>query len=188
MKKFIVIAVLVIVLGGAAFLFIGGNAEKPAEMQKASFGTAAQVSDFEIVADANIVTAKQLNGDEDQFDEFLTTDMTNYGDTTLCDITLVTTEGNTAFVVSYTMKNIAQQAETFDEKIYLNYNNGYEYEVSESYYSLGGIDNWHKFTSVTVNPLSTLYCKAYFTVPDEVVNNTAAPLTFAIGNQEYTIR
>ncbi len=71
---------------------------------------------------------------------------------------------------------------------FLNYNNGYEYEVSESYYSLGGIDNWHKFTSVTVNPLSTIYCKAYFTVPDEVANNTAAPLAFVIGNQEYTIR
>ncbi len=189
MKKFIIIAILVIVSAGIAFFFITGNTnDKAEEMQKAAFGAVAQIDDFEIVADANVVTAKQLNGDEDQFNEFLTTDMTNYGDTVLCDITIVPLEGNTLFVASYSIKNIAQQDETFDEKIYLNYNNGYEYEVNESYYSYGENDDWHKFTTVTVNPLTTLFCKAYFTVPDEVVNNTAAPLTFVIGNQEYRIR
>lgn len=141
-----------------------------------------------MTVDSDIVNATQLNGDEDQFEEFLTTDMTNYGDTVLCDVTLVAKDGHIVVVVPYSIKNNGQSEKEFKEKIILNYNNGYEYEANEMYWSMGGIDYWHKYTSIKIDPLTTVMCKATFTVPEEVVNNTEAPLKLIIANQEYTIR
>ena len=162
-----------------------GNAEKN---QPANFDTPSTVNDFELTVSSDIINAEQLNGDEDQFEEFLTTDMTNYGDTVLCDVTLMAKDGHIMVVVPYTIKNIGQSEKEFSEKIILNYNNGYEYEANEMYWSMGGNDDWHKYTSVNVNPLTTLMCKATFTVPEEVVNNIESSLKLIIANQEFTIR
>lgn len=163
------------------------NTKEP-EIVKANFDSSTTLNDFELTVNSAIVTATQLNGDEDQFDEFLTTDMTNYGDTVLCDVTLVAKEGQTMIVVAYSLKNNAQTDKTFSEKVSLNYNNGFEYEAYNKYYSFGGNDDWHEYTDLTINPLTTVMNKVYFTVPEEVANNTSAPLTLVIANQEYTIR
>ena len=185
MKKLLIV-ILVVVLCFGAFAFFGGN--KDIKIEKANFDSVALVDDFELTVDGDIVTANQLNGDEDQFEEFLTTDMTNYGDTTLCDVALVAKEGQTMLVVSYSIKNTSQSEESFNEKVVLNYNDGYEYESTKKYYTFGGTDDWHEYTSLELNPLTTIMCKAYFTVPNEVAENTQAPLKLIISNQEYTIR
>ena len=185
MKKFIIV-ILVIVLCVGAFAFFGGNKEN--KIEKANFDSVAVVDDFELTVDSNIVTANQLNGDEDQFEEFLTTDMTNYGDTVLCDVALVAKEGQTMMVVSYSIKNTSQSEETFNEKVVLNYNDGYEYEATRKYYTFGGTDDWHEYSSIEINPLTSIICKAYFTVPNEVAENTEASLKLVVSNQEYVIR
>ena len=59
------------------------------EIQSAEFDTVFKMDNYEVVVNSDIVIATQLNGDQDQYDEFLTTDMTNYGDDVVCDITLV---------------------------------------------------------------------------------------------------
>ena len=158
------------------------------KIQQANFDTPSNIKDFELTVSSNIVNATQLNGDEDQFEEFLTTDMTNYGDTVLCDVTLMAKDGHIIVVVPYTIKNIGQSEKEFNKKIILNYNNGYEYEANEMYWSMGENDDWHQYTSVNVNPLTTLMCKATFTVPEEVVNNAESSLKLIIANCEYTIR
>lgn len=163
----------------------GGGIKK---IESASFNTPTTVNDFELTVSNDIVNAEQLNGDEDQLEEFLTTDMTNYGEDVLCDITLVAKDGNIMIVVPYSIKNNGQAEKEFNESITLNYNNGYEYEADKMYWSMGGNDDWHEYTSVKLNPLTTIMCKAQFTVPEEVVNNTEAPLKLIIANKEYSIR
>lgn len=111
------------------------------KIQQANFDVPAKISDFELNISSNPVIATQLNDDEDQFDEFLTTDLTNYGETILCDVTIVAKEGKTMFVVSYSIENNSKSNKEFDEKILLNYNNGYEYEAKELYWSMGGTDD-----------------------------------------------
>ena len=162
--------------------------QKPAETQTASFNTNVTTGDFEINVDRDILTATQLNGDNDQYKEFLTTDMTNYGNDVLCDVTLVAKDGYTLAVVDYTIKNIGQDSIKYDDEVTLDYNNGYTYDVAEHYWTIGDNDSWHLFTSVDINPLTTLQCKAEFYVPTEVFDNKTAPLKLTVANCEYTIR
>lgn len=156
--------------------------------QTAEFDSTITTGDFEITVNSDILTATQLNGDTDQYEEFLTTDMTNYGDEVLCDVTLVAKEGYTQVVIQYSVKNIGKEDSVLDESISLNYNDGYTYDVNEQYWIMGETDDWHKFTTVKLSPLSTIQCKAYFYVPEEVFSNTDSSLKLNIGNYEYTIR
>lgn len=166
------------------------GSEKGGETQKAEFGNVVKVDDFELNANGDILIADQLNGDQDQHEEFLTTDMTNYGDTTLCKTTIVSKEGHTHIIVQYTVKNIGKEAEIFDKICSLDYNDGYTYEASGQYGTMeDATDDWYDIVNgVEIDPLSTIQCKASFTVPEEVVNNTEASLKLKIGECEYTIR
>lgn len=180
---------LLIVLTLAMLLSLcacGGN--ESSKIQTAEFDKTVAVDEFEITVYNNIITATQLNGDEDQYDEFLTTDMTNYGDTVLCDITLVAKEGYTLVVVPFEVKNVGKEEANFDKLVSLNYNDGYTYDASKQYWTMGGTDDWHEFTSVDIMSLSTIECKAYLTVPEEVFSNEDAPLKLTIANYEYVIR
>ncbi len=181
-----ILLILILVL----FTMCSVNSDKTNsdKTQPANFNTNVVSDDFEINVDKDILTATQLNGDNDQYEEFLTTDMTNYGDDVLCDVTLVAKDGYTLAVVEYTIKNIGQDSVRYDDKVTLDYNNGYTYEVAEHYWTIGNNDSWHLFTSVDINPLTTLQCKAEFYVPTEVFDNKTAPLKLTIANCEYTIR
>ncbi len=172
----------------SACIAIGDDKDTNEPTQAAKFNTTVTTGDFEIVVNSDILTAEQLNGDTDQYDEFLTTDMTNYGDTTLCDVTLVPKEGHIQAVVEYSIKNIGKKDSVFDKTISLNYNDGFTYNVNEQYWIMDKSESWHEFTSVTIAPLSTLQCKAYFVVPEEVFSNKNSSLKLNIGNCEYTVR
>lgn len=180
--------VLTIILAIALCFTVIGCGASEKQIEKAEFDSVTMIDDFELTVNKDILTATQLNGDQDQHEEFLTTDMTNYGDTVLCDITIVAKQDNTMVVVSYSLKNIEKNNSEFDEKIALNFNNGYEYEAEEKYYAMGSNDSWHSFTSLEIKPLTTVSCKAQFTVPKEVMENTESPLKLTIANKEYTIR
>ncbi len=182
MKKILVIILALVLCVG---IFIVSGSEK---IEEGKYNSVEMVDDFELNVNSSIVTADQLNGDEDQFDEFLTTDMTNYGDSALCDVVLVSKQGHTMIVVSYSLKNVSNKEKTFNRNVSLKYNDSYEYTATEKYWTIGENDDWHKHTSVSLNPLTTLMCKAYFNVPKEVVENTDAPLKLIIANKEYTIR
>ena len=176
-----------------SFALCACGGKKSNEPKTAEFDSTITVKDFEISVGSDILTAEQLNGDTDQYEEFLTTDMTNYGDTVLCDVTLVVKDGYIQVVVPYTIKNVGKEEKTFKEFISLNYNDGYTYDASEQYWTMGGTDDWHQFTkgehtSVSISPLSTLECKAYICVPEEVVTNEEAPLKVTIAGYEYTLR
>lgn len=182
MKKILILVIAVVLCVG---IFIISGSDK---IESGAFDSIETVGDFELNVNSSIVIANQLNGDEDQAKEFLTTDMTNYGDKVLCDVVLVGKEGQTMIVVSYTLKNTAQSDKTFNNNVALKYNDNYEYTANEKFYTFGGSDDWHKFTSLNIDPLTTVMCKARFTVPEEVGENTDAPLKLIIANKEYTIR
>ena len=159
--------------------------EKP---QTAEFNSTITVDSFEITTNSDIITGKDLNGDTDQYEEFLTTDMTNYGDTVVCDVTLCANDGYTYAVVTYFLKNIGKDKSVFDKPISLNYDDGYTYDVKEQYYYEGRPGDLHEFVSLEMSPLTTVECRALFVVPEEVFSNTDASLKLTIGNIEYTIR
>lgn len=159
--------------------------EKP---QTAEFNSTITVDNFEMTTNSDIVTGKNLNGDTDQYEEFLTTDLTNYGDTVLCKTTRYAKDGFTLAVVTYSLKNIGKNKSVFDKPINLNYDDGYTYDVEEQYCCVGSEGNWQEFVSLEISPLTTVECKAYFIVPEEVFSNTDASLKLTIGNIEYTIR
>ena len=189
MKKLILLVLSLAML--LSLCACGGGSNEP---QTAEFGSAVSNGDFEIVVDSDILTATELNGDKDQHNEFLTTDLTNFGDTVLCTTTIVSKDGYISAVVHYTVKNIGKEKQTFKDFISLNYNDGFTYDSSEQYWTSNDpIDSWHQFTngsltSVDISPLSSMQCKAYFCIPEEVFTNKEAPLKLTIGNFEYTIR
>lgn len=189
MKKFLaVLLIIAFCLSVCACGESSSDDKADLPLQPANFGTVVRFEDFEIIADSDVVFASQLNGDYDQHDEFLTTDMTNYGDSVVCDSVFVSKEGQKMVVVSFSLKSTAQSKVVFDGKVALNYNNGYEYVASETYYTMGSTDGWHEYVSLELSPLTTVICKATFDVPEEVETNTSSPLKLIIANQEYTIR
>lgn len=154
-------------------------------VQQAEFGDVVMVGDVELVMSEDILTASQINSDKSYHNEFMTTDLS------VGNSVDVASDGYTLVVISYTIKNVGKEKTVFAELAGLNYNDGYIYEAKEQYCSTGDpMDSWKLFTSsgVYVNPLTTLECKAYLSVPEEVFSNTEAPLKLTIGNYEFTIR
>lgn len=189
MKK-ILLAILSLVL--CLSLFACGESKQT--IQSAEFGVPVIDGSFEITVNKDILTGTWLNGDADQYEEFLTTDMTNYGDIVPCDVILAAKDGDIIMVVSYSLKNIDKDAAIFKNVVTLNYNDGYTYIADEQYCTSGDFrDDWKKFTngdltSLEVKPLSSVECKASLTIPEEVWTNESAPLKLIIGNYEYKIR
>lgn len=181
-KKLVLLLSVVLVICG--LLCSCGKRDK----QSAEFNSTVKISDFEVVIDDNILTATQLNGDQDLGEKFLTTDYTRYGG--LCNTNIVAEDGYVMAVVSYNVKNVGQKEDTFKEKIKLDYNNGYVYEYGDQYYTNGDdvLSDWSLCESITMQPLTTVFFKTCFYVPEEVMTNNDAPLKLIMGNYEFSIR
>ena len=185
-KKIVVLLSLVMIL--STLLCACGKTE----VQSAEFDKTVKMDNYEVVVNSDIVTATQLNGDQDHYEQFLTTDVT-YGsdDSILCDITTVAKDGYILAVISYDVKNVSQKQQKLDMSIGLNYNNGYTYDDGETYYCFGtgGLAEWNLCDSgIIIEPLDTVHFKTSFTIPEEVFSNTEAPLKLFLDNYEFFIR
>ena len=163
----------------------GGNDK----VQPAEFDSTVEIDGFEMIVSDDILVADSLNGDKDRAEEFLTTQKTYANDTILCDVILATEKGYIYGVIDYSLKNISKSEEEFDVPVQLSYDDGYIYDASELHYIMGGaLHDWKEFTSLILDPLQSVQCKALFCVPEEVFLNNEAPLKLIIDNYEYTIR
>jgi len=177
-------ALTLVVIMSIAMTACGGG-----KTNQAGLDETVTYKDFEVTVSKDILTADQLNGDVDCYEEFLTTDMTKWGDTVLCDITIVAKDGYTQVVIPYTVKNVGKEKEDFKETITLYYDDEYEFVCDEQYWIMdSNLDNWTKFSSAKLEPLTMLECKAVLSVPEEVFTNEEAPLKLNFAGYEYTIR
>ena len=164
------------------FLFICWSSIAGETLQSTNFDTVTATEDFELNVNSNIVISKELNDDLSCSMEFLTGDISKGSE-------YVTAVNEHIFIaISYSIKNISHIDETFEETVALLYDDKYVYESDNQYFSKGNNEGWDEFTSLEICPLSTVNCKAYFTVPEEVISNTTASLKLNIANCQYTIR
>ena len=96
---------------------------------------------------------------------------------------------NLYYDVKYTGK--ATYYSSYLSPFYIDYNDGYMFNLETFYYYDSGVDAW--LNSGDIDPLTPEFpCKACFFVPLEVSENTDAPLfvKFMIGDTEaiYTVR
>ena len=96
---------------------------------------------------------------------------------------------NLYYAVKYTGK--ATYYSSYLSPFYIDYNDGYMFNLETFYYYDSGVDAW--LNSGDIDPLTPEFpCKACFFVPLEVSENTDAPLfvKFMIGDTEaiYTVR
>jgi len=96
---------------------------------------------------------------------------------------------NLYYNVKYTGK--AACSSSYLSPLYIDYNDGYMFNLERFYYYVSGIDAWINIGDV--DPLTPEFpCKACFYVPLEVSENTDAPLfvKFKIGDNEaiYSVR
>lgn len=96
---------------------------------------------------------------------------------------------NLYYDVKYTGK--ATYYSSYLSPFYIDYNDGYMFNLETFYYYDSGVDAW--LNSGDIDPLTPEFpCKACFFVPLEVSENTDAPLfvKFMIGDNEaiYTVR
>lgn len=187
MKKWlsIVLALSLCLSLCACSIDLSGTENDSPTVQQAEFGDVVMMGDMELVMSGDILTATQVNSDTSCHNAFMTTDLS------VGNSVDIASDGYILVVISYTIKNVGKEKTVFAELAGLNYNDGYIYDAKEQYFSMSDPTySWTLFTSsgVYVNPLTTLECKAYLSVPEEVFSNTEAPLKLTIGNYEFTVR
>lgn len=160
--------------------------ETAAPVPTAEPGQPVTAGVFEITVSPEILTAVRLNTDTSLHDAFLTTD-TSVGRSVNAAST-----GYVLAVLSYSVKNTSSETATFSDVAGLVYGK-FTYASGNQYDTAGETDTWHPFTSGTLTsldipPQTTLACKAYLSLPEEVFSNASAPLAITLAGYQFSVR